>query len=255
MTTVQSRFSFLTTHKLVVFVFVFAILPSSFSRADSRIGPGQRIYLDVSKADKTAISHLTGTCLHQEILYSLLPNHATLPPAPRTTPTLITSADTVDERVDVGSTWTVKSRWMPSFGFTKEFVEQVTVNGSIEDVIRSIDLQSETIENYIDPEISEMQTTIRTDAGGDDVDVDLNLSAALPYIETFEEGGEQCSVNNWGREDCKETFTMKTAELVIPAGFVPTAYWTNSMTTQPTRKMFDFYKYAECLLESWEKPR
>ncbi len=134
-----------STTSLGIFLSFAVASPVAF--ADSRIGAGERIYLDVSKAGKTAISHLTGTCLHQETIYSLLPNYATVAPAPRTTPTLITSADTVDERIDTGATWTVKSRWMPHFGFTKEFVEQETINGATNDVIRSIDLQSETLEN------------------------------------------------------------------------------------------------------------
>lgn len=240
-----------STISLVIFAGTLSVGPSA--HADSRIGAGARIYLDVAKADKTAISHLTGSCLYQETIYSLLPNYATVPPAPRTSPTLITSADTVDERVDTGSTWTVKSRWMPNVGYSKEFIEQETINGQTSDVIRSIDLQSETQENYTDPEMFEMQSSIRTDAGGDDVDVDLNLNAALPYIETLEEGSEQCSVNNWGRQDCQERLVIKTAELVIPPAFIPTAVWINSGTNQPTRKQFDFYKYAECLLETWEK--
>ncbi len=214
------------------------------SEAHAQITAGAVIPLDLGKAtDSTAISKMVNTCMTAESLVSFVAKE------PNSTLVLRgTATSTKDEDGDAAA-WTRTASWYPQGSAKMTFDEWSTPTNSIK---RSIDIGFKTEIDYYDPTRQTVFANVSTNAGGKSVAVRLKLELILPHFEIVIAGGQTCSVNNWGTDTCDNIpEALKEANLVIPADFVSASYWVNDSTEHKTQKLFDTFKYAECLQNAW----
>lgn len=230
--------------KFIVALVNLVFLLGLAAEATAQIVPGAVIPLDISKtSDTQAIAQKVDKCLAEETLWSLLGL------APNATMKLSVGAYADGNQVGDRSAWTQASIWYGKAQLSMNFDEWVTPTTSAKRYVR---FSARTYYSYTSNDFQRIDVSVQTNAHDDNVNVDLEIDAALPHYAITTAGGEVCSGNNWGRESCKALEERVTAaSLVIPNGFVNSIYWTNQYTGLQTQKQFDAYRYAECLQAAW----
>ncbi len=214
------------------------------SAANAQIAPGAVIPLDLSKPmDGATISKIVNTCMAEESLVSFV---ATAPNS-----TLVLRGTAMNNEREDGDTmaWTKTTSWYPQSSAKMTFDEWTTPTNSIK---RTIDINFKTETDYYYPDRHTISASVVTNAKGKSVNVRVKMEMSLPHFEIVMSGGKTCSINNWGVDDCMSIpESLKEANLVIPNDFVSNSYWVNDSTEHKTQKLFDTFKYAECLQTAW----
>lgn len=231
------------TGLLLFSVFLF-VAPA---QADRRIVPGASISLAPEKSAR--MPEILTRCLQEETIASLTPKLSSVGPAPGTSAEISVNHRSEDERTGDNLKWTTKVTWLPAMNLSMKFLEWSTPSTSVEREL-SLDVSSSTYDPTF--EETDLDVDLFTDAEGQQADVGLKLTGALPYYQSDISGAQHCSINNWGREECVEIEKSTAVSLVIPKAFVNSGTWINRQTSHPTLKTFNYFKYAECLLWHWE---
>ncbi len=234
---------FLQLSAVAVSTFLCVLL-SSQALADGRIGPGAVIPLDITKAANTeVVKEIITSCLYEEAMNGMFPELSNIESAATTTKTVFDRTSSFDKRSRSGSKTIVTKSWQPDFTTELEF-DEILDDGSTESRNLTLDFES-----YY----GELSARVDTDFKDLDLSDNLVIPFALAQLQVVSEGGRTCGLNNWGRERCVETPEIVTAvNLLIPADFVSGANWKNTSTDVETRKRFDYFRYAECILWKWQ---
>lgn len=215
--------------------------------AVAQIVAGAVIPLDPAKGnDDKAVAQVMAHCLFEEMKASFVGIQSPLKES------VTGQATNYGDKTGTKATWTKNSTWSlyDSTG-SMTFKEWTTPTDSVE---RQLNVNFSSSTGRAPSDNSDVVAQVWTDVGGQAVDVQLEMNAALPYFQTVSTGGQNCSVNNWGRDNCTQLpETITAMNLIVPANFATTVMWMNSHTYHPTQKQFDAVKYGECLISEWAK--
>ncbi len=225
--------------------FVAVVLTGTISSADPRISPGASVPLQASIfQDENKIGEIFGACMYDEALRSLMPDLVGVPSAPDEQPEIETRQVSSTERDGDNQSWTGDSHY-----YVSKSVRQYLDSPTAKFLSLEVDVDA------YDPQLRHpepMRATLEAEApGAPPYQVDLKLENALPYLKVSKAGGEVCSYNNWGVENCVQESRVTGATLEIPATFVNDEFWINAQTFRPTKKRFDNYRFTECVLKGF----
>ena len=217
----------------------------SVSSALTSYAPGDIIPLDVSKITQEAPGQIVNQCMFEQTLKSLLPKAWSA----------LTSADTVvnvkgeaEAIEEYGSSAKIPmSLVLPNFESKTTYNEWTTPTTATK---HFANFTFSATGYYEDDEVS-LNVEIQTNAETRFDKITLLTNFGLPRLEIQKDSAETCTDNNWGRETCKATNTILSANLVIPKAFVPKFFWENYDSGHATKKEFDASEYADCLAFQW----